>query len=242
MLKVLVMGASDTLGSYLPDPSEGTFNILARELPDVLHDSVEVSHMRFYSHFKNSPGHAAASVRERSPDITILAAHSMAFSTESVGARLVHLFGWKTGRWLERRIWAADAEARKGGIAARVQNPARGYARRLIGTTTYSSVEATIGHYAETVGLLARLEDMELLLLGTFQPRRDGEIEPHARLNRGLAGVAAARRIGWIDRQEIVSNLGADAFQSNGLYSTPLTHRKVADAVIASLARRGAPM
>lgn len=236
-MKVLVVGASDTLGTYLPDPSEGTFNILKRELPGVLGTEVEVSHMRFYSHFKNAPQHAMANVQSRSPDITILAAHSMAFNTPSVAARLVHIFGWKVGRWLERRIWDADRRARKGGIVGRMQGPARGVAHRTIGRTVYASVEDTIGHYAETLGLLARIEEMQLIVLGTFQPRRDGELGPHLQLNAGLAGVAAARRLAWIDRQTLVTGLGDAAFQSNGRYSTALTHRTVADAILAEIAR-----
>lgn len=236
-MKILIIGASDTLGNYLPDRSESTFNVLARELPVLMNETVEVSHMRFYSHFKNAPEHALRNVRLRAPDITVVAAHSMAFTTPSVGARLVHIFGWKTGRWLERRIWDADRRARKGGIWARVRKPSRSLFHHTIGTTTYASVEDTIRSYGKTIGLLARIEDMQLVLLGTFQPRRDGEITPHAQLNAGLAAVAAARRIGWIDRQLIVTGLGGAAFQANGLFSTPLVHRKVAEAVMAAVAK-----
>ncbi len=236
-MKVLIIGASDTLGTYLPDPSQGTFNILARELPLLMNQSVEVSHMRFYSHFPNAPEHALTNVRDRAPDITVVAAHSMAFATPSVGARLVHFFGWKTGRWLERRIWDADARARKGGILAPLRRPSQRLAYRIIGTSTYASVEDTIRRYGETIGLLARIEDMQLLILGTFQPRRDGDVTPHVQLNDGLAAVAAARRVGWIDRQAIVTGLGDAAFQANGRYSTPLVHRNVAAAVMAVLAR-----
>lgn len=236
-MKVLIIGASDTLGTYLPDPTQGTFPILARELPAALHADVEVSHMRFYSHFKNAPQHALTNVRQRAPDITVIAAHSMAFTAPSVSGRLVHIFGWKTGRWLERRIWDFDARARKGGLARRIRRPVQGLAHRTVGVAPYASVDDTIGHYSETIGLLARIEDMQLLVLGTFQPRRGGEIAPHARLNEGLAAATAARRIGWIDRQAIVTSLGEAAFQPNGRYSTGLVHRTVADAVIAALAR-----
>jgi hypothetical protein len=54
-----------------------------------------------------------------------------------------------------------------------------------------------------------------------------------------LAAAAAARRVKWIDRQALVSSLGPDAFQPNGRYSSPLVHRKVADAVIAALVGPG---
>lgn len=236
-MKVLMIGASDTLGTYLPDRSQGTFNILARELPALVNEPVEVSHMRFYSHFKNAPEHAVINVRERVPDVAVIAAHSMAFTTPSVSARLVHLFGWKTGRWIERRIWAADRLARKRGIVARLQKPARSVAHHTIGTATYASVDDTIRTYGETVGLLARIEEMQIVLLGTFQPRREGDITPHARLNAGLAEVAAKHRIPWIDRQALVSGLGDAAFQENGRFSSPLTHRTVADAVMAAMVR-----
>ncbi|MBI5947512.1 MAG: hypothetical protein HY875_05200 [Chloroflexi bacterium] len=231
-MKVLMIGASDTLGTYLPDPSQGTFSILARELPPLLHDSVEVAHMRFYSHFPKAPEHAESSVRDRAPDVTIIAAHSMAFATPSVGARLVHIFGWKAGRWLERRIWDADARARKGGILAPLRDPARAVAYRVIGVSTFASVEETIRHYGETMKRLARFEDMQVIVLGTFQPRRDGDIAPHVQLNTGLAALAREHRLKWIDRQAIVTSLGDDAFQPGGRYSTALVHRKVADAVI----------
>ena len=236
-MRVLVIGASDTLGTYLPDPAEGTFGILARELSGVLGAPAEVSHMRFYSHFKNAPQHAAASVATRAPDIAIVAAHSMAFATPSIGARLVHLFGWKVGRWLERRIWRADASARRHRVVAGVRKPARAVVHRLVGPVPYATVEATIRHYAETISLLSRVEDMELVVLGTFQHRRGGDIAPHAKLNEGLAAIAAAHRVPWIDRQAIVTALGDQAFQPNGEYSSPLTHRKVADAVLAALKR-----
>lgn len=235
-MKVLIIGASDTLGTYLPDPSEGTFNILARELPAVLNEPVEISHMRFYSHFKNAPQHALTNVRSRAPDITVIAAQSMAFNTPSVGARLVHLFGWKVGRWLERRIWDADGRAANGRVVSRLRVPAQRFAHRIIGTTTYATVEDTIRHYTQTIALLARIEDMQLLVLGTFQPRREGDLAPHLQLNEGLAAFAASRRLYWIDRQDIVTRLGDASFQANGQYSTPLLHRKVADAVIEGIA------
>lgn len=236
-MKVLMIGASDTLGTYLPDRSQGTFNILARELPALVNEPVEVSHMRFYSHFKNAPAHAVTNVRERAPDVAVIAAHSMAFTTPSVSARLVHLFGWKTGRWIERRIWDADRTARKNRLVAKVQGPARSLAHHTVGRGTYATVEDTIRTYGETVALLARIEEMQIILLGTFQPRREGDIAPHAQLNRGLAEVAAKHRIPWIDRQELVSGLGGAAFQENGRYSSPLTHRTVADAVMTAIAR-----
>ena len=236
-MKVMIIGASDTLGTYLPNPSQGTFGILSRELPLVLNEPVEVTHMRFYSHFPNAPEHALASVREREIDIAVIAAHSLAFSTPSLGARLIHLFGWRVGRWLERRIWDADQKARKGGVLGAVREPARALAYRVFGTATYSSVEETIRRYADTIGLLARVEDLQLILLGTFQPRRDGELAPHLQLNAGLASIARARHIPWIDRQAIVTELGSDAFQPSGLYSTPLVHKKVAEAVLASFTR-----
>ena len=236
-MKVLLLGASDTLGTYLPDPSQGTLSILARELPEVLHAPVEVTHHRFYSHAKDAPEHALSNVRHYSPDITIIAAHSMAFNRPSVGARLIDVFGWRLGRWLELRIWAADRRARKSRAFARVHRRARRLAHRTIGTATYESVEDTIACYSETIALLAPIEEMQLVILGTFQHVRDGELGPHVRLNDGLAAVAAARRLPWIDRQAIVTGLGADAFQPNGLFSSPLLHRKVADAVLASVAR-----
>ncbi len=234
-MKVLIVGASDTLGTYLPDPSQGMRGILASELPVRLKQPVDVDHMRFFSHFPKAPEHAFANVRERAPDVTVLAAHSMAFATPSLGARLVHIFGWKAGRWIERRIWDADSRARKGGILAPLRGPARAIAYRVIGTSTYTGVEETIRHYSETVNLLARIEDMQLVVVGTFQRRRDGDVAPHAQLNAALATVAAARRVAWVDRQAIVSSLGDDAFQANGEYSTPLLHRKVADAIMAAV-------
>jgi hypothetical protein len=212
-------------------------SILARELPEVLHAPVEVTHHRFYSHAKDAPEHALSNVRHYSPDITIIAAHSMAFNRPSVGARLIDVFGWRLGRWLELRIWAADRRARKSRAFARVHRRARRLAHRTIGTATYESVEDTIACYSETIALLAPIEEMQLVILGTFQHVRDGELGPHVRLNDGLAAVAAARRLPWIDRQAIVTGLGADAFQPNGLFSSPLLHRKVADAVLASVAR-----
>jgi hypothetical protein len=159
----------------------------------------------------------------------------MAFTTPTVGARLVHMFGWKTGRWLERRIWDFDRLARKRAVARWIHRPAKGLAHRTVGTAVHASVDATNRDYAETLALLTRIEDMQILLLGTFQPRRDGDVAPHAQLNAGLARAAALRRVRWIDRQEIVAGLGADAVQSNGLYSTPALHRAVADAVITAL-------
>jgi len=236
-MKVVVLGASDTLGTYLPDRSMGTFAILSRELPALFQEPVEVSHARFYSHFPKAPEHAVTTVREREADIAIVAAHSLAFATPSLGARLIHLFGWRVGRWIERRIWDMDGRAKQGGLLGKIRRPVRATAYRAIGTATYATVEETIEHYAQTVGQLARIEDLQILLLGTFQPRRDGELGPNRQLNAGLASIAAARRIGWIDRQEIVSGLGPDAFQESGRYSSPLTHRKVADAVLAALVR-----
>jgi|GEM_PF-4403791 len=237
----MVIGASDTLGTYLPDPSQGTFPILARELPGRLHgEAVEVSHLRFYSHAKDAARFASAQVLEQAPDVVVLAAHSMAFGTPSVGARLIHLFGWSIGRSMERRIWAFDRKARTSRLAAAVRKPARRLAHRTVGVATYASVEDTIRDYGETISLLARIEDLQVIVLGTFQPRRDGDTGPGIQLNAGLAKVAAAHRLTWIDRQAIVTGLGAAAFQPNGLYSSPLVHRAVADAVLDAIARQRA--
>ena len=234
-MNVMLIGASDTLGTYLPDRSQGTFATLQRELPAALRTDVEVTHMRFYSHFPNAPQHALRNVQQRAPDVAVVAAQSMAFGSPSVAGRLVHLFGWKTGRWLERRIWDADRRARQGNPIGKVREPLRTLVVHTIGTATYATVDQTIGHYSETIGLLARVEQMQLLVLGTFQPRRDGATEPGVKLNAGLAKAAEAHRAPWIDRQALVDGLGPDAYQPNGLHSTPLVHRKVADAVIAAI-------
>lgn len=234
-MKVLIIGASDTLGTYLPDPSQGTFKTLERELPLVLNESVEVTHMRFYSHSPKAPEHAQTSVRARGPDVVVIAAHSLAFSTPTLGARLIHLLGWRVGRWIERRVWDADARAKQGGILGPLRSPARTIAHRVIGTSTYASVDDTILHYSETIRLLARFEDMQVIVLGTFHPFRGGDTTPHVQLNAGLATVAATHRLHWLDRQALVTGLGDAAFQPSGRYSTALVHRKVADFVISAI-------
>src|SRR5262249_24116198 len=135
----------------------------------------------------------------------------------------------------ERRIWDAEWRARQGSPIAKLRDPVRAAIAKTVGTATFATVDQTIGHYAETIGLLARVEHMQLLVLGTFQPRRDGATAPGIQLNPGLAKAAERHRAPWIDRQAIVTGLGADAFQPNGRYSTPLVHRKVADAVVAAV-------
>jgi nucleotide-binding universal stress UspA family protein len=238
-LRVLLLRASDTLGQYLPDPSQGTFETMRRELPGVLSRPVELQHDRFYSHFPKSAGHAEAAARASGADVIIVAAHSLAFSMPSLGARLVQLFGWRIGRWLERRIWEADTRARKGGLLAKVREPVRTFGSRVIGTALHATVEETIRDYSETIRRLVRIETADVIVVGTMTWTPDAEVALHQELNKGLLAACEKHRCTWVDRMAILQSLGADAFQTEREATSPLFHRKVADALMEAVGERG---
>lgn len=86
-MKALIIGASESDGSNLPDPSQGLPAILARELPALAGQPVELAYARFDTCVPGAGQYVDRQIQNHQPDVTIVAATAAGFAYPMVGAR-----------------------------------------------------------------------------------------------------------------------------------------------------------
>jgi hypothetical protein len=239
-MKILVIGASDSAGTSLPDPAQSWRATLERELPPLLGESVEIPHVRFYTYVPGAQEYIAQHVNEHRPDVTIVAATAYGFAYRTVGGRFIRLLGWTAGRWLERHIEAWDAAVAHANCPIwRVHDFARRTVHGTIGTAPYSTLADTLGGYEQLVGKLLQDERMRVVLMGATHP---GEVVARVRnanaaidrFNVALASLAESRHCEWLDRQRLLEKLdplGHGLLQRDGVHRTAAYHRHLASAL-----------
>ncbi|MEP6871659.1 MAG: hypothetical protein ABI939_07395 [Anaerolineaceae bacterium] len=242
-VKILVIGASDSDGSNLPDPAQGWLATLERELPPRIGETVELPYVRFYTYVPGAQAYVDREVSRHKPDVTIVAATAAGFAYPMVGGRLIRLLGWRTGRRFERRIHSWDAAVRHSdGPKRRLHDSAQFIARHTIGASGYSTLEATVDGYGGLIERLARDEQTRVVIMGATHPA--GALREQApkaataidQFNILLAAKTRSHHFEWLDRQALTAPLAADeVMQRDGLHKTGAFHRQIADALLGLL-------
>lgn len=242
-VKILIIGASDSDGSNLPDPSRGWRMTLQRELPPLIGEAVELPYARFYTYVPGAEPYIDRQIRRHQPDVTIVAATAAGFAYPMVGARLINLLGWRTGRWFERRIHSWDGSAaHSDGPNRRLHDAAQWVAHRTIGASGYTTLEATLSGYGSLIDRLARDEQTRVVIMGATHPagalreRAPGATTAIDQFNSALSAKTRTRHFEWLDRQALTAELSDDdVMQRDGLHKTAAFHRHIADALLGIL-------
>ncbi|MBA4180328.1 MAG: hypothetical protein C0506_07050 [Anaerolinea sp.] len=245
-MKVLILGASDSAGTSLPDPSRSWRAILERELPPLVGEAVEVPHARLYTYVPGSVGFASRQIEAHQPDVVVVAATVVGFAYPTVAGRVRHLSGWRAGRWMERhsQSWEMHDQQDWGRARRRLYRIAQTTARRTIGVAGMSSFEQTLADYEALIERVAREEQIHGIIMGATHP--SGAMLASApdspalidRFNTALEAKTVGRRFDWVDRQGMRAALAAEAMLGDGLHKTPSFHRRIADTLLPLLARQ----
>ena len=247
-MKILILGASDSEGTLLANFSDSWREQLRTQLPALIGEPVEVDHRRFYVHAGSAEQFFERALTESKPDFVIMGCTGYAFSTSSVGNRLRRLFGRRFGTWAERKSAAFDRVTEKeiGTPRERANHAAHWVAGKVIGRDAVSRYEDVLGGYLRCIERLARVEDLDAIIMGTTYngPRVQRRL-PYIhdlvdRFNGELRTAAEAHRFGWMDRQAIISALPLDSARPDQMHTGPEIHAAYARFLLEMIpARRG---
>jgi len=239
-VRILILGASDSEGTLLPNFADSWREILRTELPPLIGEPVEIHHRRYYVHLPGTFDFLERCIREADPDFAILPCTGYAFSAPSVGHRLRRLLGKRTGDWIERRFTSFDAATTgtEGTLRDRVNSAAHSIAAHTVGRESLSTYERVLGDYIRTAERLAQIEDLDMVVMGTtyngpaIQRRLPKSRLAVDRFNGALRDFAASRHFGWVDRQALISPLPLDIERPDQMHAGATIHRAYADALI----------
>lgn len=245
-MKLLILGASDSEGSLLPNFADSWRERLRLGLPALIGEDVDVVHRRFYVHVPGVDGYVDRVLTEDQPDFVIVGATGYAFTTSSVGNRLRRLLGQRAGTWFERKSAGFDraTEKAEGTAAERMNYSVHWIAGKLIGRDSLSTYDEVFAAYRRTLDRLARDERLDAVVLGTTYngPRVQRRL-PHLRMqadrfNAEMRSLAESRRFGWLDRQAIISALPAATARPDQMHTGAEIHAAYADALLPLVATR----
>lgn len=245
-MRLLILGASDSEGTLLPNFADSWREKLRLGLPALIGEDVEVFHRRIYVHVPGADAYVERVLEEDRPDFVILGATGYAFSTSSVGNRLRRLLGERAGTWFERKSARFDraTEKEEGTAAERVNYTAHWLAGKLIGRDSLSSSSEVFAAYRRTIDRLARDEDLDAIILGTTYngPRVQRRL-PHLRalvdrFNVDMRALAESRRFGWLDRQAIINALPDSTARPDQMHTGAEVHAAYAAALLPLIAAR----
>ena len=245
-MRLLILGASDSEGTLLPNFADSWREKLRLGLPPLIGEEVDVLHRRFYVHAPGTDAYVDRVLAKDRPDFVILGATGYAFTTSSVGNRLRRLLGERAGTWLERKSAKFDraTEKEEGTAAERINYSAHWIAGKLIGRDSLSGYGDVLAGYRRTIDRLARDEDLDVIVLGTTYngprvqrrlPQLRGLVD---RFNAELRMLAESRRFGWLDRQAIISGLPDSTSRPDQMHTGAEVHAAYAAALLPLVASR----
>ena len=245
-MKVLIIGASDSAGTNLPDYSQSWRAILERELsPLIGGEPVEVGHAKLYTYVPGSLDFASRQIDLHQPDVAIVAATVVGFAYPTIAGRVRNVLGWKAGRWVERhsQSWEMHDQQDWGRVQQRAYRLAQGAARRTVGVAGMSSFDRTVADYGAVIDRIARDEAMHGIIMGAMHPARAMLASaPDApklidQFNAVLEAKTTGRRFDWVARQGMSATMAEEATLRDGLHKTATFHRRIADALLPLLVR-----
>lgn len=245
-MKLLILGASDSEGKLLPNFSDAWREILRVELPPLLGEELEIEHRRYYVHLPGALEFLERCISEAKPDFVIIAVTAHAFATPSVGNRLRRVLGKRAGSWFERQFSSFDraTDAPEGTMRDRMNSLGHAAGGRVIGRRGLSTYDQVLGTYTKTVERLARIEDLDLVVMGATYigpaiERRLPELRAKVdRFNEELEAFVLARHFAWVDRQSIVAALPGVPDRPDQMHTGKETHRAYAGALLPLIVER----
>lgn len=240
LVKLLVLGTSDSSGAVLPQPEMAWPWLVGARC------GLEVVHKRYYATAPGAVEYLARVVAREDPDAVVLSVTLYAFSVRTVGNRVRRLAGQRAGDWVDARVrWldrmsASDGERAASSALAAANTFAHRAARRVIGTASEHSAGEVWQAYRSAVERLAREEERRVVVIGSTPFTKVIEDEnPKARkvqqaFNLRLETLCRQRRIGWVDPEQF-RNADVDADYADALHLTAAGHAATAAAVAVAL-------
>ena len=241
-LRVLILGHSDTFGIQLPDRAAAWPQIVLRELPALVGRPVEL-HQRPLVPIRPDKGSRAESILQGFPaDIVVFATNPYGFAVETVANRLRQRFGGSFGaRYLklERKL---DAWTRNGRAGRAINHGTRRVARRVIGTAPDSSYQDVLDAHLEVLRLLARDEQLQVMIQGgnklsSWLQKEDTTLTTRVEsLGRVCREFCRDHHFTWFDTEAaLLPGERERSFLPDGVHRNPEAHRHFADTILPVL-------
>jgi hypothetical protein len=193
---------------------------------------------------ERAPDVAERAVWDAQPDVVLLPLGEFAFWAQTVQLRVRRLFGRRVASWFktgERRF--ERATGKRGGIRRRVNRSAKWVGRHVIGAEGLASPKQVTETYRETFARLARIENVEVVVVAypvTPMPAlRQGRLrEARERFIAELRREATTRHFHWVGGDELIAAAGLTpevAYATDQVHIGEPSHAILADAITAAL-------
>lgn len=236
-MKVLVLGNSDTSGMFRPGPT--WTEMFADGLRERLATDVQLVNHGFTIVDPSSAAYAERRVREVEPDLVLLPFGTMAFTVGFVWKRVERLFGKRAGRWYRRLETSFDRTTReKGTVRDALYRAAKRAVHLTIGAQTISSRERVTAGVRAVVEALARVENVQVVLIAAAsrgpQHEKPGARERRRQFLEDVKAAASERHFIFLDSDGAFPSAMGDLAVKNrdGLHQTPEAHRLTAEFLL----------
>ena len=244
MLRVVVLGNSDTSGAYLSQGAIAWPEQVGRALGEELGTDVSVTQVMFVPR-PGAEDYAERKVRGLDADLVVMALSG-------------HWFIRTTGSWVEDRFgsrWAGQYHAamRRARGLLKPLGPAGTslYARlrrqvyRAGAAAIYAGSGNPVTHYRDVLRMLARLESVHVVVLGCslygreIQRHSPGLVPVLVDLNQQMQEECHRSRLAWVDFDALFGD-GPEreaCYMHDGIHKTPLGHERIRDGVLEVVRR-----
>ncbi len=243
-MKLLVLGNSNTHGSFLP-PGELAWPLLvAREWEACVREPVECENRTFMPMGSRAVPYARKLVDETDPELVIIPLVAYHCAVGWVSLKVHQRLGDRAFHWyraVEGRLTRSRAPL--GGPGSPPRSLGRRALRRLVGTATHTTVDDVIATYTELLHELARDEGRHVLVVGESHygahVRRENPDLPLiiARIEDAIRPIVEDHRFLWTDvHSAYEAGPGTDACQvADGIHANGIGHRIFAATVLHAL-------
>lgn len=243
-MEILVLGNSDTQGRFVDGPTWSA--VLRDALAAALNEPVSVTEIAFSAVSASGAAFAERKARELRPDVVVLPLGTFAFTVGFTWKRIERLFGKRIGARFRHAEEVFDRRTRESGDEPhRMNRVARKAIRRLVGTQPLISQAALTRNYAEIIGAIARVEDVDLVLVA-YPPEQGGHVSvrnidrKRAAFLEDIRKEALPRHYTVLDSAPLFSRApaGDDLITADGFHLQRRGHELLGSAVAAAVAAR----
>lgn len=231
-MQILVLGNSDTRGDFAAGQTWPW--VAASVVEAAIGEPVTVTERGFAATRPEAPAYAETVARELRPDVVVVPLGTFAFTVGFTWVRVQRLFGKRVARWYRKSEAAIDQHTRD---AARQPNrlgaAARTIMRRTVGTQPMTSWSALAGNYVDVIRALARVEDVDVLLVA-YPPERGSSVTNRRAADQRLRFLAAVGEEASRRHYTLVDSRSAylDAPDPGKLYTPDGFHSSLAGHVV----------
>ena len=241
-MRILVFENSDTRGAVVDCP---TWPELARQrLAEIDGEEVEIVDRSFVPLGKRAPEIAETAAREAGSDVIFLPLSEYAFWARTVEWRIQRHLGKRVARWFKEAERGIDRGAKKTGSPGNATKKAlRSVARKVIGRGALASPGEVTATYRETLSRLARIEDVDVVVVAYPVSPVPAMSEPRmaaarARFIADVKAEALARRFRWVEGDRVIERAGlspAAAYHTDRTHIGEPCHALFAAAIVAAM-------